>query len=956
MVGAHGADVCDPWPTRSPRRQRAGTADTRLKTRSPGYVLELAPRDVDAHRFRQLVEDARAVLPHDPAQARRLLAAALALWRGPALGDFEYAEFAAAEIRGLEEERLAAIELLHTAELALEHHLEVIPKLSSLVTEHPYREQLHALLITALYRSGRQADALRAYQDLRRRLRDDLGIDPSPELVALETEVLLQSGSLQPSARARRHDAPDRGDVGRRAPIPNHNLPAHLTRFVGRVNELAVVVELIEANRLVTVVGAGGAGKTRLAVEVASSLVTALVDRVVFVDLATVIDSELVDQAVFAAAGATELPHRSVRESLVEHLVDHLVDHNLLIVLDNCEHVTRAAASIAGYILSQATGLRILATSQHVLKVSGETVYPIPPMATSSTPGAGGELSSEAARLFVDHAQRARPGFVPTADDAAHIGAIVRQLDGIPLAIELAAARTRMMMVSDIASHLTSRLSILTGGSSTVRRQETLEATVAWSYDLTQGRERDLFSSLSIFAGAFAHDAAAAVGGIDDPIEAFELMGRLVDKSLVFVDATGDEIRYRLLETLRIFGAARLAERGEDQPVAARHARHHLTLVRGGDDLLGGPDQGIWQRRFRSSAPDLRTALDWLITRRPDEALVAAAGLGRYWYREGSFVEGTVFLERALGAANETSSSERAHALRWLAGFKYLSGLVDESRRIGIEAVALAREVGDHVALSGSLNLLGMAAESDGELRDALAYYEEAVDAEERSSGHKPAAVLWNIGVVCVDLADIGGVEKIVQVLRDASQSGGAVVGLANADLLQSHVAIVSGDLQSARELAARALAVFSRLGSEPDIAQANERLAEISGLEGDLAGVDRHLTVASELEADLDPKHHWRANLVRSRRALATGDIASATASLGHVLLAAVDCEHPFLLSSFLHETSRLAFIEGRCHRCRVAHRHGRADCRATGSDARRVRSRRGSRAACVPGRSAWC
>jgi predicted ATPase/DNA-binding SARP family transcriptional activator len=878
---------------------RTGHAGTCVQTRPPGYVLVVACHDVDAGRFRQLVDDARAVLSYDPVEAHRWLTAALSLWRGPAHGELTFARTAHAEIHRLEEERVAAIEMLHTAELALDRLADAVPRLAALVTEYPYRERLHALLITALYRSGRQADALEVCHDLRRRLLDELGIDPSPELAALETDVLLHSDSLV------------------RSSSPTHslvrtvNVPSQLTPFIGRIRELAQITGLIQRHRLVTVVGTGGSGKTRLAIEAALRLPNTQVDRVVFVDLAAVTDDALVDLAVLAALGSSDNAYQSARDSLV----DHLAEQRVLILLDNCEHLAGAAASIAGHILSNTAAVRMLATSQHVLKLPGETVYAIPPMATSTTSGDPADLlSSEAGTLFLDRAQRARSGFVPSETEATRISTIVRDLEGIPLAIELAAARTRMMTIADVATGLSHRLRLLTDGSPTIRRQQTLEAAVAWSYELTQGRERELFDRVSIFAGSFTHRAAAQVGQNDDPIDVIELLGRLVDKSLITVDASGDEIRYRLLETLRLFGAARLHERGESIAVADRHARHHLDLARQGNVLLRGPDQGLWQRRFRQTMPDLRKGLDHAIKHHPATALSAVAdGLGYYLIREASYAEGIDLTERVLNAASSAPSGPRAGVLTLLANHLHFGGRVDEAREVVERAVAMAREVGDPTVLGAALSAAGVAAWGSGRLRDAIASFEEAANVLVAAGQPAPAAVLWNIGISYLDLADVGGAEKTARRLRDAHTSDGDPVLSMNADFLDANVAMVRGELYAAHRLAESALERATELDRPFDIAEVHERLAEICGLRRDLGGVDRHLALADATRADLSPQHQSRANLVRARRALDFGDLDGAQARLQLVLPVALGRQQPVMLSSLFHETARVAFAMGK-------------------------------------------
>lgn len=874
---------------------RAGPGGSVLKTSAPGYMLEVGEDELDSESFARLVDEGRAALSANPAVARAAFHDALELWRGTAFADFAFHGFARSEIARLEEERVRATELFLEAELALDRHGDAIPQLTSLVAEHPYREALRGLLITALYRAGRQAEALRTYQDMRSLLGDELGIEPSPELAALEIQVLLQADSLRlvkPTTQPQ---------------FAKSNLPTLLTSFVGRVEEATKIRGFLDGGRLVTILGSGGAGKTRLAIEVAGSVAASYADGVRFVDLASVEQEMFVDQAVFDAVEAEEHVDQTLREALT----GHLANRSVLLVLDNCEHVLVAAASIAAHLNAHAPGVTVLATSQHVLRLPGERAFPLPPLTAATSTDPASILESDASRLFIERAETARPGYTATSDDGEAIVAITSQLDGIPLAIELAAARMRMMSVSDIAKHLSSRFRLLTDGSREVTRQETLEAAVAWSYDLTQEPERQFFNYVSVFVGSFSHDAAGEVAKLDDPLEVFELLGRLVDKSLIVVDASGEDIRYRLLETLRIFGSVQLVERAEFEETADRHASYYLNLVRDGSQLLRGPQQGMWQRRYRDAAPDIRKMLARLIEYRPEDSLTAVVGLSRYWIREAANQEGAGWLQRALDAADPTPSSARAYALAFLAGLSRWAGS-DNREGIGAEAAAMARKVGAPIALSQALNELGIDCVEDNRLLEAISHFEEAVALQSDGSS-RAINIMWNIGVAYLDLADVEQADKVAARFAGHPDSLADPIGsAATANLLWCDIAIVRGDLHDARKLAADALETYLSTDSHLDVAHVHDRLAEIHLIEGDLDAAAPHIEASAELLADVSDEHSSGTNLIVARMALSRGDGPSAVAALRLALPVALERPQPTIVSKLLHLTSRLMFLSG--------------------------------------------
>ncbi|MFF8829192.1 BTAD domain-containing putative transcriptional regulator [Streptomyces sp. NPDC015131] len=620
-----------------------------------GYRLAAGPDDIDLHRFERLVaRGARAREEGDPAGALTALDEALALWRGAPLADLpdRTAEAARWEARRREARRVRPAALLDLGRPG-----EALPELAALCGEHPLDEPLQALRVRALRAAGRPAEALAAYEAVRRDLAARLGTDPGPELRALHAELLApdesagsRAGTAGPGAGA--HSGTAGPGPGARAavspppagPVPPPpaggapgrpgNLRARLTSFVGREDDIATVLGDLAHARLVTLLGPGGAGKTRLSQEAAERGAHAWPDGVWLAELAPVDDPDAVPDAVLTAlgarqtvlrgAGAEELRaaerHGEADDPLVR-LAEHCSRRRMLILLDNCEHVVTAAAGLAERLLEQCPGLTVLATSREPLGVPGETVRPVGPLP-----------EPVALRLLAERGAAARPGF-DVADDPEACAEICRRLDGLPLAVELAAARLRMLTPRRIADRLDDRFRLLTGGSRTVLpRQQTLRAVVDWSWDLLDAPEQAVLRRLSVFSGGCDLDAAEAVcgGGIPDTLGA---LGSLVDKSLVVATPAPDgDMRYRLLETVAEYAAERLAEAGDRAAAEHRHLVHYRELARTADPELRGPRQAAALARLEREYENLRTALRRAVAARDEhEALCLVLSLAWYW-------------------------------------------------------------------------------------------------------------------------------------------------------------------------------------------------------------------------------------------------------------------------------------------------------------------------------------
>jgi predicted ATPase/DNA-binding SARP family transcriptional activator len=684
------------------RRALGSAGSGMVVTRPPGYALNVDPGQVDATRFERLVTEATATAAGDGPRAARLLEEALGLWRGPALAEFADQPWAQAEAARLEELRLAATEALVDLRLAAGGHAGLVGELEGLVAAHPTRERLRGQLMVALYRSGRQADALGAYTEAREVLAEELGIDPSPELQRLYQAILVQDPALEATTL-------DRGP-GR------HNLPERLTSLVGRDEELRELAKLVEQHRLVTVLGPGGAGKTSVAVELARQLAPGVPDGVWLVELAGLADPALLAEVVVAALGLVEEAGGAAPPPAPERLATFVADKALLLVLDNCEHLVGACAELAQRLLAAGPEVKVLATSRAVLGVPGEVVWPVPPLAVPEAPdpevipapgGATGPGPAAAAdapealarydavRLFWERAAAADPGFALDAASAPAVAELCRRLDGLPLAIELAAARVRFLPPAEIVARLGDRFGLLAGGSRTVAaRQRTLRATVDWSWELLEQREQVLFRRLAVFSGGWTVAAAEAVCAGDGLAagEVLEGLFALVDRSLV-VAAGGDPARFRMLETLRTYGAERLAEAGETGTVEARHTTWFLRLA---EEAATHHSERRWLRRLDADYDNLRAVLDRAVAGRDlDTALRLAGALGWYWWTN-STLEGRQRLAAVLAlAAGEPPTLPLARALQAVAMIEVQLTLSDATADAARRSLELFERFGD---------------------------------------------------------------------------------------------------------------------------------------------------------------------------------------------------------------------------------------------------------------------
>ncbi|MEU7739274.1 BTAD domain-containing putative transcriptional regulator [Nonomuraea sp. NPDC049158] len=685
-----------------------------IVSRAPGYLLKAGEGTVDAARFADLL--ARAETAKSPRTRAELLSDALALWRGPAFADFADEEYTRSAILRLEEQRLSALEQQAEARLELGEHGLLVGELGDLVARNPLRERLRAVHMRALYRAGRQSEALASYADLRERLAEELGLDPGPELAALHQAILGQDPALSGPA--------DR---------PATNLPASLSDLIGRDDALAEVRTLLESNRLVTLTGTGGVGKTRLALETATRLADAYADGTWLVELAPLdrgtrspdaderapdldgrpsdlprrapgfdwrpsdlagrapgFDGWAVAENAAAAldvqavaetvAAALDIREESDGTPLVDRLADALRSRQLLLVLDNCEHVIERVAELAGRLLRAAPGLRVLATSREPLAVAGEVLWSVPPLDVPAGVDPGEVARSEAAQLFVARAAASARGFTLDEGNAGAVAQLCRRLDGIPLALELAATRVRALGVHGVVARLDDRFRLLASGRrGAPPRQQTLMAVIDWSWQLLTEPERAVLRRLAVHADGCTLEAAEETCA-EDGLDVLDLLARLVDRSLVVVaDGTGG-MRYRLLESVAEYCLERLSGAGELDRVRQAHSAYYTALAVQAEPFLYGHAQREWLLRLDAEAANMRSALDAAAAAGDAAgALALVNALAWYWVLRGRLAEGRRSLESALAVGDavqdfDVSSSARARAGAWWAGFAVMLG------------------------------------------------------------------------------------------------------------------------------------------------------------------------------------------------------------------------------------------------------------------------------------------
>ena len=881
------------WGTRPPATANALQAlvsrlrrvGTRLDSTPSGYRLPEAT--VDAARFEELVTAART----GPDEKRVvLLREALNLWRGPALGDVSDAQFFQGHIARLNELRLSATEEFAEAALRLGHGAELVEELSKLLAEHPLRERLAASLMLSLQAAGRPAEALQVFARIRTALADELGADPAPELSAAHTKILCETVADENEART--------------------NLRAGLTSFVGRNAEVTRVAKLVGEYRLTTLTGPGGAGKTRLATETGRHLLAGR-GGVWFAELAPVANGADVPQAVLDALGLREQMYTGSLASGTprERATRALRDRDAVLVLDNCEHVIEAAAQLAEYLLGECPRLRILATSREPLALTGEALWPVEPLtlpAEGATPAEA--MSCASVRLLADRAAAVRPGFSVDESTVDDVVRICRALDGMPLAVELAAARLRSMTVSQLAARLDDRFRLLTAGSRTaLPRHRTLRAVVDWSWDLLEPDERQLLRRLSVFSGGATAEAAEAVCGGTS-----ELLSALVDKSLLTVSDDA-EPRYRMLETIKAYGLEQLTAAGEREQLRQAHADWFASFAETGDKYLRRAEQIEWLARFAAEHGNLISAVRGAIAAgEATTSLRLATSCAWFWMLTGHKTEAQELIEAALALSGEVDRELRAMGYA-MAALLLTIGMSAETTAdaFGRKALELSRDsknsllrsiipvftqTGDHAIEStlddllsdedpwlraharlhrarSQLNLWHDAAAQEADVREAVRLF--------RLSGER-----WGLSLALNSLAEVvgrrGELEEAVSCYEESIQvvsEIGSVEDVLFARGRQAHLFWQLGD-ESAAAAAAAAAERDARSVPFPDVlAFLAHTKAELARWRGDLSEARQELNRAEALLRDASPHPLFRAMIQHSHAYLdaQSGDLTAA-------------------------------------------------------------------------------
>jgi predicted ATPase/DNA-binding SARP family transcriptional activator/DNA-binding CsgD family transcriptional regulator len=805
-----------------------------------GEQLVLCPDSplwVDAEAFEGAAATARHAL--EPAAFR----AAIDLYAGELLPQDRYEPWVEewrAELQALYLSLLLEVAALYDERKEFEPAIEALGRV---VTQEPTHEVARVGLMRLHALSGRRREALGHYERLREALIREFGGEPEAASTRLQQEIW--AGTFPHHSDSPPADFLPQDEAAPTSPVgaaSRHNLPLARTSFVGRERETLEVKRLLAMTRLLTLTGAGGSGKTRLALKVASELVGAYPEGVWLVDLAPLSEAELVPQAVAQALGVREQPGRP----LVQTLKDTLRSRKMLLVVDNCEHLIEAMVGLVDSLLDSCPGLRVLATSRETLNAAGEVTWVVPSLTVlysrqeAYTPQ---ELESyESVRLFVERANQRNPSFELTLRNGQAVAQVCQRLDGIPLAIELAAGRMGVLSAEQLALRLEDSLKLLTGGRTADPRHRTLRATLEWSQELLSEPERTLFRRLSVFAGGGTLEAAEEVcsgEGIEQD-DVLDILSKLVDKSLVVAEASPGvegELRYRMLEPIRQYGQERLEESGEADATRDRHAASFLALAEKAGPELRGPQQVIWLKRLDTERDNVRGAMAWLVGQGESQT-VARIGwaLWLFWWMHGHFTEGRRWMEEALAKGSAMSASFRAKAL-FVAG-TMADGQADRRSAEPLleEGLMHFRELGDKLGSALALSGAGLVAVGQGRHERGVALFHEAVDLFLAIGERWGASVTLSFSAVgWFGRGDPTRAKRLAERGLELAREIGSPEAVCVACHARTMAAQVEGNHERARGLLQEGLVLAAEAGNETNVAYCLEGLAAAAALEGRL-------------------------------------------------------------------------------------------------------------------------
>jgi predicted ATPase/DNA-binding SARP family transcriptional activator len=808
-----------------------GVASQFITRIGEGYCLDAdAPCWVDVEAFETALDAARR--HEDDGDWTQALAAyrqADDLYRGELLSEDRYEEWTIQLRDHWHERHLSGLEQLAECHARRGKFNLAIEQAERALQLDGNRERPYRQLMIYYWREGEQSKVHQTYQKCVE-VFEELGVDASSETHTLYQNI--QDGNVADleaaypqieSAPTPKQSTPTSTDVPSPQPSidrPN-NLPRQLTSFIGRESDLSEVKERLPQTGLLTLTGMGGTGKTRLALKAASEILDNYPDGVWFVDLAPLSDADLVLQTVAAAMSVAETSGIALEKTLIEVLQPKQV----LLVFDNCEHVLSACAALIETLLQQCPDLSILATSREPLNIVGEFTWPVMPLSVPEINHADplAQLDqSEAAQLFLDRVRAIRPQFELSQENASAVLSVCQQLDGIPLALELAAARVRALPISKLAERLEDRFRLLTAGSRTaLPRQQTLKAALDWSYELLSMPEKQLLNRLSIFSGGWSLEAAEAVCGDTEDFDVFELLSALVQKSLVEMHEQATDVRYRLLETVKQYGWERLAAEREVDAHWEKHSQHYFSLAEVALPELTGADQGQWLNKLALEHGNIRAAMEWFWAMEQSEKLMnLCANLGQFWELHGHYSEGRRWLDRALTHKDTASNIVQANTLRWAGTLADDQGDYAVAREFLTDSQGIFQQLGDKTGEATVLRMLGQVLRNEGSFDRSREVFEASLEMHRELGNLNEMGVLHrNLGNVAFDQ----GNDPVAKVHYEDSlklhRETGDKIGISHALNNLGIMKFQAQDMDGAKDSYEECIEIYEELGSENSVA-----------------------------------------------------------------------------------------------------------------------------------------